>query len=322
MIDRLERLVNLVIALRETRRPMTADEIHERVAGYDQDTHEAFRRAFERDKADLRALGVPVATAPVDRWDDTPGYRIDPRSYDLPSVALSGPELTALALALQVTGLVDEAAGGLRKLEVDAGEPEAERLATGLPVGVDLSDPISGVLLEAQLSRTVLRFEYLPLQGRPATRTVDPHAVVHRRGRWYLVGRDHERRGRRVFRLDRIRGRVDTVGGPGAFEPPPEGVTVDDVLPQPPPDAARDAEVDAAPSVAWLVARRARGGGRAAAAGWTRYTVPVGDPDRFVGWALEYGSDLRVRAPAPLRRRVVEALRARAQGEPAVDGEG
>ncbi|MDP8977906.1 MAG: WYL domain-containing protein [Actinomycetota bacterium] len=319
MIDRLERLVNLVIALRETRRPMTADEIHERVAGYDQETHEAFRRTFERDKADLRALGVPVATAPVDRWDDAQGYRIDPRRYDLPSVALSGSELTALALALQVTGLVDEAAAGLRKLEVDADEPAAERLTPAPPVGVDLSHPVSATLLEAQLSRTVVRFDYSPLEGRTARRTVDPHAVVHRRGRWYLVGRDHERRGRRVFRLDRIRGRVTTVGEPGAFEPPPEGVGVDDVLPQPPPDAPPDAEVDAAPSVAWLVARRARGAGRPAPGGWTRYSLPVGDPDRFVGWVLEYGPELRVIRPASLRRRVRQQLRSLAHGQPEVE---
>ncbi|MBW3601092.1 MAG: WYL domain-containing protein [Actinobacteria bacterium] len=319
MIDRLERLVNLVIALRETRRPMTADEIHDRVAGYDQDTHEAFRRTFERDKADLRALGVPVTTAPLGRWDDTQGYRIDPRSYDLPSVALSGSELTALALALQVTGLVDEAGAGLRKLEVDADEPAAERLVPAAPVGVDLSHPVSAVLLEAQLSRTVVRFDYAPLEGRTARRTVDPHAVVHRRGRWYLVGRDHERRGRRVFRLDRIRGRVTTVGESEAFEPPPEGVTVDDVLPQPPADAPSDAEVDAAPSVGWLVARRAHGDGRPVPGGWTRYTVPVGDPDRFVGWALEYGPELRVRGPAPLRRRVIEQLRSLANAEAAVE---
>jgi hypothetical protein len=112
MTDRLERLINLVIALRETRRPMTAADIRTRVAGYGQSDQEAFRRMFERDKADLRDLGVPVETASLEPYDDRPGYRIDPRQYNLPDVRLAADELAALALAVEATGLTDD--GGTR----------------------------------------------------------------------------------------------------------------------------------------------------------------------------------------------------------------
>ena len=315
MTDRLERLINLVIALRETRRPMTAADIHERVAGYGGSDGEAFRRMFERDKSDLRALGVPVETAPLDRWGDRLGYRIDPRAYDLPEIDLAPDELAALALAAAATGLADEAGAGLLKLQVGSGEPgplggERPRLT------VTLDTPFRDLLIGAQLSRTAVRFTYRPPGRAPATRTVDPYALVHRRGRWYLVGRDHDRDDRRAFRLDRIDGGVRTVGGPGAFDPPGTDVDVGDVVPAPPPGAPAQAEVLAADAVAWQVARRARGAGEPAGAGRTRFTVAVGDPDDFAFWALQFGPDLVVTGPAELREAVVARLRAVA-GEPA-----
>lgn len=319
MTDRLERLINLVIALRETRRPMAAEEIRRRVAGYGQDEHEAFRRMFERDKADLRALGVPIETAPLDPFDNDSGYRIDPARYDLPELRLEPRELAALALALRATGLYDAGGTGLLKLQVDAGDPDARRVPLEPGLGLDLGAPHLQALMEAQATRTPVRFAYRPA-GRPeAQRTVDPHALVHRRGRWYLVARDHERDARRSFRLDRIAGAVTTVGEPGAFPPPPE-VGVDDVVP-PAEDGPATAEVLAAPEVAWTVARRARGGGRERPDGWSAFTVAVGEPEDFLAWALDLGPELVVVEPAELRAEVVDRLRAAAAAVAAGEGD-
>ncbi|MDP8970642.1 MAG: WYL domain-containing protein, partial [Actinomycetota bacterium] len=316
MTERLERLINLVIALRETRRPLTAAEIRERVAGYGQEDAEAFRRMFERDKAELRTLGVPVETAPLDPWEDTVGYRIDPRRYDLPEVSLEPRELAALAVALQATGLTDEAGLALRKLEVDAGQPGTGRPESALPVGVDLEAPHRDLLMAAQMTRTTVRFAYRPLDRAPADRTVDPHALVHRRGRWYLVGRDHARDQRRAFRLDRIVGRVRTVGEPGAFPAPAEDISVDAVVPAAPVGTPESAEVVASPAVAWQVARRAGGAGRPEDDGWVGFTVAVGDPEDFLAWALTFGPDLEIRSPTPLREQVIARLERAAGGPP------
>jgi len=318
MTERLERLINLVIALRETRRPMPAEQIRQRVAGYGQPDADAFRRMFERDKADLRDLGVPIETTPLDRWDDRQGYRIDPRRYDLPPMHLEPDELGALALALQATGMVDEAGTGLLKLRVDAGDPAVGPAAPDPGLGIALDAPYRDVLVAAQLSRTAVRFSYRaadqPLDREPAVRTVDPHALVHRRGRWYLVGRDHNRDERRAFRLDRIDGKVRTVGDPGSFAAPDDDAGVDDVVPGKPGDAPATAEVLASPEVAWQVARRARGGGLAADGGWTRFTVSAGDPNAFALWALEFGPELEVVGPPELRTAVVARLRGLVEG--------
>lgn len=312
MADRLERLINLVIALRETRVPMTAEDVRERVAGYEQVDFASFRRTFERDKADLRDLGVPIERAKTDPWDDYSGYRIDPRRYDLPETALEPSETAALAVALQATGLVDDAGAGLDKLAVDAGDPGA---APPSPLAIDLDAPHRDELLDAQLTRTPVSFPYRAPGRAVERRTVDPHALVHRRGRWYVVGRDHARDERRAFRLDRIVGSVERAGDAGAFSPPP-GAHVDDVVPPPPPGAPEVAEVAAADAVAWQVARVARGAGRPddRAQGWTRYEVPVGDPEVFLTWALQFGPELEVCAPASLRARAVERLTAVAGG--------
>lgn len=313
-MDRLERLVNLVIALRETRHPMTAREVHDRVAGYGHSGAPAFRRMFERDKADLRALGVPVETVAVGAWEEEIGYRIDPARYDLPDLRLEPRELAALALAVEATGLGDEAGGGLRKLEVDAGDPPPWPDPSA-PLNIDVDSPHRATLIEAAVTRTPVRFAYRPPGRAPAERDLDPHALVHRRGRWYVVGHDHARGERRAFRLDRIEGGVRRAGPPGAFDPP-DGIRVDDVVPA---TAAgpETAEVLAAPHVAWQVARRARGGGRPArVAGeeWTAFTVAVGDPDEFIGWALEHGPDLVVSAPPELRDAVTHRLSTVADG--------
>src|SRR5437879_10595388 len=64
---RAERLVNLVICLLSTRQFLTAERIRDAVSGYEaadgtRATDEAFKRMFERDKAELRELGVPLET--------------------------------------------------------------------------------------------------------------------------------------------------------------------------------------------------------------------------------------------------------------------
>ena len=310
MTDRLERLINLVIALRETRRPMTAADIRDRVAGYGQPDQEAFRRMFERDKADLRDLGVPVDTVSLEPWDDRPGYRIDPKRYNLPDVRLQPDELAALALAVQATGLGDEGVPGLLKLEVAAGEPIAGRRSGDPGLGVSLASPHRQTLVEAQLTRTVVRFTYRAMGGKAKDRTVDPHAMVHRSGRWYLVGHDHAREQRRAYRLDRIEGDVRTVGERGAFSPPDTEIGVDDVVPAPPPGGPDTAEVLASDEVAWQVARRARGGGQPEDDGWTRFVVPVRDAEELLGWVLPLGPDVKVMGPPELRDLVIERLEA------------
>lgn len=295
MIDRLERLLNLVIALRHTRRPMTAEEIRERVAGYGQPDHATFRRMFERDKADLRALGVPLETAPADRLGEGHGYRIDPRRAELPPLPLSAEEVTALAVAAEITGVADMAGAGLRKLEVDADAPGAAGDAERPRIALPLEPSRLSRLLAAQRGQIPLRFTYRRRDGLESDRLVDPHGVVHVGGRWYLVGFDHDRGASRSFRIDRIVGEIHDAGEAGSASQTAEGVDVDAVLP--PRASARTAEVAARGAAVEAVAAAAVDSGHDLGHGWTRFAVRFDDAERLAGWALAAAPDVVVIAP-------------------------
>src|ERR671936_1424251 len=104
---RAERLVNLVICLLSTRQFLTAERIRDAIPGYEPadgnpKTDEAFKRMFERDKAELRDLGIPLETGRNSIFDTEDGYRIARRDYELPEISLSPDEAAAVALAVRL----------------------------------------------------------------------------------------------------------------------------------------------------------------------------------------------------------------------------
>lgn len=219
-----ERLLNLVIALVNSPRFRTASWIRERVAGYGEaPTEDAFFRTFERDKTELRDLGIPLQT-PADGSD---GYRIPPGEFTLPQLHFTPAELAALGLAgrlWETTALGSAGTGAVRKLVDAAGAQESQRSAIGLlQPRVRTGDPAFAPLLAAVQARRAVTFDYRKSPGDiPRTRSVQPWGLVSYRGRWYLVGYDTERGDRRTFRLSRIAGNVKAVGRAGAVQIPPE----------------------------------------------------------------------------------------------------
>ncbi|MFW5933835.1 MAG: helix-turn-helix transcriptional regulator, partial [Actinomycetota bacterium] len=199
MTPKVERLVNLTVALLETRQPMTLAELKRRTGYYTQDDHASARRMFERDKDELRQLGIPVETRPVPRSDEY-GYLIPRGRYELPDVDLTAEEVASLALAVRMTG-VEGTPLALAKLAARA--PEPAPLETDPTTRVELeTEPVDAVA-EMVVQRQPVTFEYRAADGTQRVRTVDPYGVVRRRAAWYLVGRDHDRDAVRAFRLDR-----------------------------------------------------------------------------------------------------------------------
>jgi proteasome accessory factor B len=203
--DRRERLLNLLAALIETRAGLTRDDIVTNpTLGYPPNPASA-RRAFERDKATLRAMGVPIRDFGTDT--DT-RYRVAPSEYYLPDLGLSDDELAALHVAVTAIGLGSSAGEGalmkLGGLEGAGAAPIAE-----LPF-VDVLAP----LFEASRRRAVVHFSY---RGR--VRELEPWGLTSKFGHWYVVGLDHDAGDMRVYRADRIEGDLGT-GSPDAFAVP------------------------------------------------------------------------------------------------------
>lgn len=198
-VAKIERLLDLVAALLHTERPLTAEQLRERIPGYPED-RDSFKRAFERDKKDLRDMGVPLRIEPVPgAIPPLDGYRIDPDEYYLPDPGLEPDELAAINLAASAVRLEGRSAtGGLRKLGAARQDATPSSIAT-LP-----SAPQLGPAFDAVASRRRLRFRYA---GKD--RVVDPSRLQHRRGRWYLQGHDHGAGEARSFRLDRLEGDLE-----------------------------------------------------------------------------------------------------------------
>ncbi|WP_375476079.1 helix-turn-helix transcriptional regulator [uncultured Jatrophihabitans sp.] len=225
---RAERLVNLVLCLLSTRQFLTAERIRDAVPGYEaadgsKATDEAFKRMFERDKAELRDLGVPLETGRTSSFDSEDGYRIRRGDYELPSIEFDAAEATAVGLAArlwQSATLGEPARQALIKLRAAGTEIRAADAPGAVPQ-LDASDPSLPALLDAARTATAVSFDYLKSgAAAPERRTLEPWGVLSWRRRWYVAGHDRDRGEARSFRLSRIVGAVATLDGPGAFERP------------------------------------------------------------------------------------------------------
>ncbi|MCB0975934.1 MAG: WYL domain-containing protein [Acidimicrobiales bacterium] len=210
--NKLERILTLTHILLETPRHLTAVEIRSRVPGYPSE-EESFRRSFERDKAELRSMGIPLDVDNVPGTDPPIlGYRIPPGEGTLRDPGLAPDELDALRLAVAVIGSGD---GTGQRALLKLGGGVTPDTAGGLLV----SDPAIEAAFEGLAERRRLSFRY-----HDVDRDVDPYRLQFARNRWYLVGFDHSRGALRWFRLDRVQGEVTAGPTPGAFERP-EGET-------------------------------------------------------------------------------------------------
>lgn len=235
-----ERLLNLFIALSSTRVRMTKQQIRSTVYGYDKGQQgedskadAAFERMFERDKEDLRRLGVPLQTVTDHAHGDDIGYLIDPSAATMQPIDVTPAELAVLSLAAEYWR--DAALGtDARQAVIKVSSRVQHEAVPELPFGARAtgSRAALGVLAEALHERRTVRFDYASASSAPSTRTVDPWRIVISGGTEYLVGRDHSREASRTFRVSRILGSVQTLGEPGAYQVPDtvnlEGITPSD----------------------------------------------------------------------------------------------
>lgn len=297
----VERLVNLTVALLETRRPLTFEEIRRRTGYYPQADPASARRMFERDKDALRSLGIPVRTQQDFGMED-PGYRIDRREYELRDVGLDAEEVAALALAVEMLG-PEQGALALAKVAARAPDPAPLDVApTRVGLAVDDVDALAPAIVE----RRTVRFDYRTADGRVGARTVDPYGVVRRRRAWYLVGRDHDRQGLRGFRTDRMLGDVVVLDPAGAFDPP-DDVDLGAIVSGPEVEPV-DVVLAVRPEGRWDVAARGGVDDGPLEGAERRMRLTGVDPVRDRAWLLGVAPDASVREPGPMRAVLQEAL--------------
>jgi proteasome accessory factor B len=215
-----ERLVNLTLALLASKRFLKKSEILRTVAGYE-GSAESMDRMFERDKDDLRALGIEIEVGDLDAFfEDEPGYRIFRDSYSLEVPGLSPREIAYLSLAANFwkdSTLTPAAQSGIRKLK-SLGIPAAMDLASTIEYRFENPKVALLEITEAIEQSRQLEFEY---QGeKRSKRRLAPYRVLLWNGFWYLVGQDLEKEEIRMFKLSRVIGDIKAVGKKDAFVAP------------------------------------------------------------------------------------------------------
>lgn len=307
MADRVERLTNLLALLLETREPLSLVAIANELSGQYPDGAQARRAAFERDKAALREIGVPIEQEIIS-GSEAAGqtrYWIDRDRYELRGLDLDEDEMRALQVAMAATR-PGSSTGQEALWKLGAGWLDEQ--ASVAAVVPDL--PALPVLRDAVSGRVSVTFRY-----RDVDRTVDPWGLLLRDGFWYLIGHDHGRGARRTFRIDRIDGTVATVPGSG-FERP-EGFDPREAFPDDPKEIGADpTRPDAIVRVDAPHARRAEGelGSERVTArrddGSIEISVPCGNEPAFRSWLLGYLDAAEVLAPAEVRESVIAWLEA------------
>ena len=220
--SRTERLLALALVLINSNRPLSRSELRQAVRDYPSGgKQEAFERMFERDKDELRSMGLPIESVEIDEQEGV-GYLLSHREAFLPSIEVDESESLALALASrmwQEATWSHAATTGLRKLELVGGFAGDTDLAFNVSMRVD-SATLTALLSAAQEKRDV-SFDYrTAIDSATQRRHLQPWGVVAARGQWYVVGHDLDRAATRAFRLSRISGRVALGKSADAFTGP------------------------------------------------------------------------------------------------------
>jgi proteasome accessory factor B len=304
---KIERLINLTIALLATKRYLTKSEIFNSVDGYE-GTPETKERMFERDKDDLRSLGIEIEVGSFDPlFNDEAGYKIKQEKYQFDLGDISSTDVSLLSLAAeawQEASFGDVAQKALLKLR-SIGIPSDElslpetvlKLSDG---GQDLS-----LITRAIAQHQLLNFAYLDTSMNVNLRSIVPIALSTRNGFWYLSGVDQDIQEIRTFRIDRISGEVTASAGPIDFETPvgfdPHKVSFEIPFND---SAVIDVRAGKCASLRALAISTTSLGE------WDQIKVPILNLDSLASLVLWHGLDAFVQEPAQLKELVVAQLEA------------
>ena len=310
-----ERLLNLLITLLVSRTYVSKERIREVIEPYREAGNEAFEKMFERDKEELRSLGIPIEVGYVDRaFEDEPGYRVERAAFELPDIDLEPEEAAVIGLAARVwqhAGLAAATSDALVKLKAAGVTVDRAALDVVQP-RIAAEEPTFEAFWQATRTRTPVTFDYrTSVSGTAATRHLQPWGVVSYRGRWYVVGHDTDRDDTRLFRLSRVQGAVTLAKKAGTYDVPP-GTDIRSLTqmlaPKPADRSATMLVREAAGHGLRRHASPAEGEGAGERPGWDRLEVRFASAETLADEVLGYGPDVVVLDPPEVRDLVVSRL--------------
>ena len=213
--QKTERLINLTLALLSSKRYLTKSEIFKNVAGYS-GSAETMERMFERDKDDLRNLGVRIEVRALDPlFEDDQGYLIDSNSFQINPDDFSKEEILMLTMAANLwhrSALQNDSRAALLKIQSLDGMVETNTVVS--PVVEDNEDSRKLSLIFDAVERSVsLEFEY-----KGIVRQVKPYGMYTRRGFWYLAAQENDVV--KSFKVIRISDQIKAISKSQSFTKP------------------------------------------------------------------------------------------------------
>ncbi len=320
--EKLLRQLSLVSLLLTRRRPVTTREIRQVAEGYASMTDQAFARRFYDDREDLRRSGIVVESTSPD--EDGELYFLPAENYSLPDLHFTPGEIQSLSVALALlqgrfayARPLRLALTGLTRGHPDPALDESDRVAVALAPDDEAErwgDKLSQLDDAVVRGKTVV-FPYRTAENVESLRTLDPYALVRIGGHWYVVGRDHERDGTRMFRLSRVTGplRYETKK-PRDFTTPAD-FDSSEYRARPPwliGPKTGVARMRVADDLAWWVTRSypCVGVERIDPSGYALLHTPYADGSALVAWVIGLGGRAEIVAPDELRAAALAALRA------------
>jgi len=300
-----ERLINLTLALLATKRYLKKSEILANVQGYE-GTQEAKERMFERDKDDLRSLGIEIEVGDLDIFfEDEPGYRIPQKSYELNVPNLTSRELALLSIASSFWNdsiLAPSAQSGIRKLR-SLGIPATLDFEFRMKYRFDNPSQLLEEIAKAILQKSEISFAYDSSSLK--TRHLQPYRIVFWNGFWYLIGMDLDRKAVRLFKISRFLGGVEMSKKKYQFEIP-QDFDVSEYLPKNDISIIHNAKVEIKKDSAILL--RERGKLISQGEDFDTYEINFEHERIFLREIIWHGANVRIIEPANLVEQLLDLV--------------
>ena len=306
MSRKIERLINLTIALLATKRYLTKSEIFRTVEGYE-GSAETKERMFERDKDDLRSLGITIDLGSFDPlFSDEAGYRIKSESYQLDLGEVTPTEISLLSLAAEAwqgAAFADAAQSAILKLS-SIGVPADPIDIPGLSPKLSNNSKDLETITDAIALSDILIFDYLSSTLASEERTIIPIALSNKSGFWYISGVDQELQEVRTFRLDRVQGPIHLRKNSEPFEFPTDF-------------ELNDADRTMTQRLAVIDVRKGKGQALRTLATslkdlgeWDQIKVPIHTVQSLAAEIMWHGDDAYIHEPTDLREYIIGQLEA------------
>jgi Predicted transcriptional regulator len=298
--QKTERLINLTLALLASKRYLSKAEILRNIPGYE-GSPETKERMFERDKDDLRSLGIQIDVNNFDPlFEDEQGYLIKSDSFQFAENEFTKEELLLLTMAANLwhdSAVEIDSQNALLKIQSLSGPVENDMTTTPtLRITEDWQLLVS--IFTAVQNKQILEFNY-----RGKKRQVNPYGLYSSNGFWYLIA--FEINVIKSFKLVRIEGEVDLIGEKDAFEKP-DNFNVGNFLKEESNSVSLVSKLQVRKGAA--LSLRNKFTVKDLDSEWDLMDIPYTNEQELLEMVLWHGTDLKLIEPAALRQLLVANL--------------